>query len=202
MGAIHKVASVGWVYDCIQFVAGASITRSHMRHYLEDRHGRVLDIGGGTGSLAALLPPGCSYTCLDNEMPKLQTCKAKVSGEPLLADATHMPIRTGSIDVITCVDVTHHLTHDQLDKALGESARVLSPNGSLILMDAVLKPSRLPGRILWALDRGAHPKPAVELRRALERHFYVEQWACLAVFHEYVIAVCRKDMAVAQNGSN
>jgi hypothetical protein len=64
--AIHKAASVGWVYDSIQFLAGASITRSRLRHYLEDCHGRVLDIGGGTGSLNALLPPGCRYTCLEN----------------------------------------------------------------------------------------------------------------------------------------
>jgi ubiquinone/menaquinone biosynthesis C-methylase UbiE len=125
-----------------------------------------------------------------------------VPSAPLLADATRMPLKSGSIDVVTCVDVTHHLNLDQLDEVLHESARVLNPGGSLILMDAVLKRSRLAGRILWALDRGAHPKPAAELRTALERHFHVEHWARVAVYHEYVIAVCRKTQSPLTVGPN
>jgi ubiquinone/menaquinone biosynthesis C-methylase UbiE len=192
---IHRAASIGWVYDSIQVLAGASITRRRLRRYLADCGGRVLDIGGGTGALAGLLPMGCSCTCLDNEMPKLQCCAGKALASPLLADATLMPIQSGSIDVVTCVAVTHHLTDDQLDEVLRESARVLKTEGSLILMDAVLKPSRLTGRILWALDRGAHPKPSAILRLAIERHFSVDQWERLAVYHEYIITVCRKSSA-------
>jgi ubiquinone/menaquinone biosynthesis C-methylase UbiE len=192
LSVAHRAASVGWVYDFIQFLAGAPIVRYRLGRYLEKCRGRVLDIGGGTGSLASLLPPGCSYTCLDNEMSKLHTCAAKAPGSPLLADATRMPIKSGSINVVTCVCVTHHLTYDQLHAMLQESARVLNPDGSLILMDAVLNPGRLPGRILWKLDRGAYPKPSTDLRQAVERHFCVEQWARLAVYHEYAVFVCRK----------
>jgi ubiquinone/menaquinone biosynthesis C-methylase UbiE len=200
LGVLHKAASIGWVYDSIQFIAGGSIIHSHLRRYLGDCHGRVLDIGGGTGSLFALLPPGCSYTCLDNEIPKLQRCAEKVPGGSLYADATRMPVKSGSIDVVTCVGVTHHLTPDQLDAVLQESARVLNSKGSLILMDSVLKRTRLPGLILWSLDRGRYPKPSSELRRALERYFQVEQWDRFYTIHECVITVCRP--AAAQNGSN
>jgi hypothetical protein len=69
---------------------------------------------------------------------------------------------------------------------------VLKPKGSLIFLDPVLKPSRLPGRILWALDRGSHPRSAATLRRAVEQQFVVERWERLAVYHEYAIAICRK----------
>ena len=173
----------------------SSVTRAFLRRYLKNCRGRVLDIGGGTRSLAELISPGCSYTCLDNEMPKLRRCATKVPGSPLLADATYMPVRTGSIDTVTCANMTHHLTYDQLHEILRESARVLNPAGSLVLMDAVLNPSRLPGWILWKLDRGAYPKPSVNLRKAVEQHFVVEQWVRFAVYHEYVVAVCRNPEA-------
>jgi hypothetical protein len=58
--ALHKAASVGWVYDVIQFLAGAPITRRRQRRYLAGCQGRVLDVGGGTGALAELLPASCT----------------------------------------------------------------------------------------------------------------------------------------------
>ncbi len=189
--AIHRAASIGWVYDSIQFFAGEAIAQRRLQTYLADCRGRVLDIGGGTGRVARLGPAGCSYTCLDNELPKLQRCAQTTSASPLLADATCMPIQSRSVDVVTCIAVTHHLKDDQIEEFLRESARVLRTNGSLILMDAILKPTRLPGRILWALDRGAHPRPEAVLRQAIERHFSIERWDRFAIYHEYVITTCR-----------
>ena len=194
--AIHKVASVGWVYDSIQTLAGARIFEARLQRRLSDCRGRVLDLGGGTGTMKGLLPRACTYTCLDNEMPKLQRCAKKAPGSALLGDATRMPVQSGSIDVVTAVFVAHHLTNHQFEEMLRESARVLKPKGSLILMDAVWKPSRLPGRILWALDRGSSPRPEVELRAALDRHFCIEQWDHLAIYHQYIIGVCRKNPAL------
>jgi ubiquinone/menaquinone biosynthesis C-methylase UbiE len=125
-------------------------------------------------------------------MPKLRRCAKKAPGSALLGDATQMPIQSGSIDVVTAVFVTHHLTDGQFEEMLRESARVMKPQGLLILMDPVWKPSRLPGRVLWALDRGAWPRTGVELHAVLERHFRIEQWNCFAIYHEYIIGVCSK----------
>ena len=192
---IHKAASVGWVYDSIQTLAGVSFLQSRLRRCLSDSTGRVLDIGGGTGALSGLLPPACLYTCLDNEMPKLRRCAKRIPGGALLGDATRMPVQSGSIDVVTVVNVTHHLADDQFEEMLRECARVMKPEGAFLLMDAVWKPSRLPGRLLWALDRGSSPKTAAQLRAALERHFGIEQWSHVSIYHEYVMGVCRKKAA-------
>jgi ubiquinone/menaquinone biosynthesis C-methylase UbiE len=99
-------------------------------------------------------------------MRKLQPfrCVGRAQLPPLLADATRMPIESCSIDAVTCVYVTHHLTVEQLDTVLREAARVLQPDAPLVLMDAVLKPSRLPGRILW----GAGPR--VHFRSPLQNY--------------------------------
>jgi ubiquinone/menaquinone biosynthesis C-methylase UbiE len=198
LNTIHKAASVGWVYDSIQTLAGVPFLESHLRRCLSDRSGRVLDIGGGTGALSRLLPPACTYTCLDNEMPKLQRCAQRAPGGALLGDATQMPVQSGSVDVVTVVNVTHHLTDDQFEQMLRESARVMKANGSLVLMDAVWKPSRIPGRLLWALDRGSSPKTADALRAALERHFRLESWNQVAIYHQYILAMCRKSPVPVQ----
>jgi ubiquinone/menaquinone biosynthesis C-methylase UbiE len=192
LNTLHKAASVGWVYDLTQVLAGAPFLQSRLRRYFSDATGRVLDIGGGTGTLSGLLPPACTYTCLDNEMPKLQRCAVKAPGCALLGDATQMPIESGSIDLVTAVFLTHHLTDDQFEAMLCETARVMKPNGLLILMDPVWKPSRLPGRFLWALDRGSWPRTAVQLHSTLERHFRIDQWDRMAIYHAYILGVCRK----------
>jgi ubiquinone/menaquinone biosynthesis C-methylase UbiE len=192
---VHKAASVGWVYDLIQILAGVPFLESRLRRCLSEARGRVLDLGGGTGTLSGLLPPACTYTCLDNEMPKLRRCATRAPGSALLGDATQMPIESGSIDVVTAVFVTHHLTDDQFEEMLRESARVMKPNGLLVLMDPVWKPSRLPGRILWALDRGSWPRTGMQLHSTLERYFSINGWKDLAIYHQYIIGVCRKKPA-------
>jgi ubiquinone/menaquinone biosynthesis C-methylase UbiE len=193
--SLHDIASIGWVYDAIQFLAGAPIVRRRLRTHLSGYRGRILDIGGGTGAVAELLPGGCFCTCLDNEMPKLRRCAVKGRAVPLLADATRMPIQSASVDVVTCVAMAHHLADDQLARMFRECARVLQPHGSMIFLDPVLKPSRVTGRILWALDRGSHPRSAATLGRAIEQEFIVERWERLAIYHEYAIAICRKPEA-------
>src|SRR5579864_9126986 len=117
----QRAASIGWCYDLSQFLAGAPIVRRHLRESFRycTTGSRVLDIGGGTGAVAKLIPAGCHYTCLDNELPKLKRCQKNVSvAGLLLADAVHLPVRESSVDMVTCIFVVHHLTDAQVGKVL------------------------------------------------------------------------------------
>src|ERR1035441_3619234 len=176
----QRAASIGWVYDLSQNVAGAHLVRRRLRRHLAticNVPARVLDIGGGTGKLQALIPPDCSYFCLDMEMPKLQRyVQINQLSNPLLADATRMPVRTASVDLVTWIFIAHHLTDEMLAIALDETARVLKVGGWIVFLDVVFSPRRWPGRLLWKLDRGSHPKSEENLRSVLNSRFHMEQW--------------------------
>lgn len=192
LALLHQFVSTGWGYDLCAFLGGSSVTRSRWRAFFQPCRGLVLDVGGGTGQVAELLPAGCSYVCLDVDMLKLKRHQAKGNGSGLLADAKRIPLSDGTVDFLTCLAVTHHLADEELDSFLREAGRVLKRGGQLLLADAVWKPTRLPGRVLWAMDRGANPRSLPDLREAVERHFRVQVTQHFAFYHEYAAFSCVK----------
>src|SRR5438477_915767 len=99
---LHKFAAHPFVYDWIQTLAGNGKVLERLSQGLVPLNPRVVvDIGGGTGSVRDLLAADCRYVCLDVEMPKLEGFRTKVAGGlAILGDATSMPIRDASADVV------------------------------------------------------------------------------------------------------
>jgi ubiquinone/menaquinone biosynthesis C-methylase UbiE len=191
-GLLHRIVAQPWVYDLAQTVVGAKTVRRRLAGRTEPlRSARlVLDIGGGTGSIGDLWSDSSKYVCLDIDPLKLKGFAAKnPTGIALLADATRIPIADGTVDVVLCTNVTHHLTDDLLDRMIGESTRVLKPTGKLVLSDAIWAPRRRIGRMIWRYDRGSFPRTAEVLRGVVARHLKVEQWDQFAIWHEYFICV-------------
>ncbi|HZP68394.1 MAG TPA: class I SAM-dependent methyltransferase [Pseudolabrys sp.] len=102
--------------------------------------GRVLDVGGGAGTLRHFLPPGAEYIsidpfadCLQHVTPAMRDAYACLS-EPLnfiSACAEFLPFQPASFD---CVHMRSVIDHFQSpDLALFEARRVLKPNGKLII---------------------------------------------------------------------
>jgi ubiquinone/menaquinone biosynthesis C-methylase UbiE len=194
--ALHRVVQNPWVYDRIQFLAGAE----HTRRRLAAQIGRlsaatsVLDLGGGTGLYQSLWPSHCNYVCLDVDMVKLRGFLSKqASGIALRADATRVPIRSASVDVVMCIAVSHHLTDELLEQLIDESARVLKDEGTFIFVDPVWETGKLAGRLLWKYDRGSYPRTAECLRSVVSNHYRLIHDAQYSVHHEYLLCVGVKE---------
>jgi SAM-dependent methyltransferase len=106
---------------------------------LPDRPVTGLDIGCGTGRytrlLRTLLPDGSLLAASDVSAAMLAQLKAASYGHalgvvPLLAAAEQLPLRAGSLDVVTAFNCVHHF---DLGRFLTAVARVLAPGGQLFI---------------------------------------------------------------------
>jgi SAM-dependent methyltransferase len=150
----------------------------------------VLDLGGGTGSARHLWPASCNYICLDNDALKLRGLAAKHSDSwGLLADGMKIPVKSGSLDVVMCVGVSHHLPEGVFAGAVSETMRILKPSGRFIFLDATWNPEHSVGRFMWKYDRGSTPHTAAKLHAILSDAGNVLSWQTFAIYHRYVLGV-------------
>jgi ubiquinone/menaquinone biosynthesis C-methylase UbiE len=189
-GLVHTVVAQPKVYDFVQYVLGREITHRRLRPLFEEFAGHsVLDIGGGTGISASLVPSTAHYICSDIDPQKLDGYRAKYPGKPgIAASATALPLRDKSVDYAVCIAIAHHLTDAQFEAFIDETARVVRKK--FIFQDPTKRPFAPASDLLWAYDRGSNPRSADTLVAALERRFVVEQEIRYTIHHQYVLCVC------------
>ena len=98
----------------------------------------VLDVGCGTGSLAAKLAAADRVFGLDADAHALDLARAKIdTGRVFLARglAQSMPFRAGTFDVVVSSLFFHHLTTQAKGDVLQEIRRVLRPGGRFVVVD-------------------------------------------------------------------
>lgn len=110
------------------------VTYSVRRRYLdrdlavqaEVFRGVVLEIGcGRRGRRGRFRPPSSGvarWICLDRDVARLPN---------ICADATKLPLRSGSVDTLVCLEVLEYVWDPP--SALNEFRRVLKPGGTLVL---------------------------------------------------------------------
>lgn len=103
------------------------------------QHLSVVDVGGGTGTLATQLAArGAAVTVVDGDPRILRRAKAKPGAEAITficALAGELPLKTASADRVVMSLLLHHLAPDQKHAALAEARRVLRPGGRLHVAD-------------------------------------------------------------------
>ncbi|MDQ1081128.1 metalloregulator ArsR/SmtB family transcription factor [Pseudoroseomonas cervicalis] len=107
---------------------------------LPERLGRVADIGTGTGRLLELLAPRAGAVLgLDASREMLALARARLGERALpnasvrLADMYRLPLPDGGFDAATLQMVLHYA--EDPAAALAEAARILSPEGLLVVID-------------------------------------------------------------------
>lgn len=100
---------------------------------------RVLDVGCGTGTLAALvrtLHPGAKVVGIDADEEILEIARRKAEGvEFRRAFADALPFKDGTFDAVLSSLMFHHLPTPVKKGALREILRVLRPGGVFLLAD-------------------------------------------------------------------
>jgi demethylmenaquinone methyltransferase/2-methoxy-6-polyprenyl-1,4-benzoquinol methylase len=110
----------------------AGLDPARLRELLALPAGRLLDVGGGTGRVAALLAGDVGQVVIADPSPgMLGGARAKSGLLPMRAQAERLPYRDGSFDRILIVDALHHF-HSQR-QAAPELLRVLAPGGRLVI---------------------------------------------------------------------
>lgn len=113
--------------------------------------GHVLEIGAGSGAMAAELLAGrpelrMTVTDFDPEMVDAARVRLGALGDRVTvgeADATALPFADASFDAVVTWIMLHHTL--EWEKALAEAARVVRPGGTIVGYDLV---SSLPFRLL------------------------------------------------------
>ncbi len=120
--------------------------------------GEVLDIGRGTGTMAAELArlfPSSGVTTTDIDPVMVPSARQRLrrlpNAQARQADATALPFSDGSFDCVTSYLMLHHL-HDW-ETAVAEVARVLRPGGVFVGYD--LTRTMLARLVHW-VDRSPH----------------------------------------------
>jgi ubiquinone/menaquinone biosynthesis C-methylase UbiE len=111
--------------------------------------GDVLEIGGGSGAMAARLlatNAGLRMTVTDYDEAMTAATRARLAtsagrAEVRQADATHLPFPDSRFDAVLSFIMLHHVI--DWETALGEAIRVLRPGGVLVGYDLVAsRPAR------------------------------------------------------------
>jgi demethylmenaquinone methyltransferase/2-methoxy-6-polyprenyl-1,4-benzoquinol methylase len=122
-----------WLAPYYERVFGA-LRADPLLEYLEPEPGHsLLDIGGGTGQIAAQLAGYVRQACVLDSSPGM-LAQGSIKGLCLIQGvAERLPFPSGSVDRLLMVDAFHHL-RDQKE-TVRECVRVLAPGGRLVIQE-------------------------------------------------------------------
>lgn len=143
------------LYDPFLWLGEAAGMRHRRRALLADAHGRVVEIGAGTGLNIAHYPDDVTELILAEPEPAMRrrlARRVKRHGRAATivdAPAQRLPLADASVDTVVSTLVL--CTVDDPHSALGEIGRVLRPGGQLLFIEHVRAGSRFLARCQDAL---------------------------------------------------
>ena len=124
---------------------------------------RVLDVGGGTGRLAASLAQaaGCEVTVLDSDPAAVSAACGLPGVTAVVGEASALPFPDAAFDAAIIVDALHHM--DEQRAVASEVVRVLRTGGAVYVAEPDPRAWRVRLELLFERLQG---EPAAALRPA------------------------------------
>jgi ubiquinone/menaquinone biosynthesis C-methylase UbiE len=141
------------VYDRIMAGSEAACLLHWRRELLADLHGRVLEVGAGTGASIPCYPGSVSELILAEPDPHMRRQLEARLGEQdritVIADSIEaLSVPDASFDAVVCSLVLCSV--ESSPRALAELARVLRPGGALVFIEHVAAHAHdEPRRLRW-----------------------------------------------------
>jgi len=148
--------------------------------------GWILDVGGGTGRVSAVLPGlAAGVAVCDVSRPMLARTRHKNGIQPIQAAAEALPFPDAVFHRALVVDALHHFRNQR--RAISELARVLAPGGRLVVEEpdiglmavkavAFMERLALMGSRFYPPETIADMMAAAGLRPRIERRAQFRAW--------------------------
>lgn len=124
---MRAVEDTHWWYRGLHTLAGRAL-----KHH-GPKAPRIVDIGCGTGGMAARLPDEFLIAALDYDAGALTFCAERGIGPLLRGDASALPFAESCFDVALMLDVLYHKNVAEPAQVLREVRRVLAPGGVVVI---------------------------------------------------------------------
>lgn len=141
-------------YDGILEPVNAPLRAIGLKMHPPDNSMSVLDVGCGTGAhLAAYVEAGADCHGIDTSPAMLERAHARIGDRAnlQLGDAVALPHEESSFDLVVTSLFLHELDVRTRDAALAEMARVVKPDGRVLVIDYRAGPLRMKGRVTRTL---------------------------------------------------
>jgi SAM-dependent methyltransferase len=163
-----------WAYRAWQAPFAGSKLRPLLAHTDLSRIRRVLDVGCGPGTNAPLFA-GVDYTGVDINPGYVADARRRHGRDFRVADVTRLagePIAPA--DFVLVNSLLHHLDDGEVHRTLAALPPLLTPHGTVNILDLVLPDAMSMARLMARLDRGRYARPVEQWRAIFQAHF-VEQ---------------------------
>lgn len=178
---MYKLLNRPFIYNILQRTA--SIGRIKAIKFLEDKiseeaHGRVCDIGCGTGRYAPYA--GGQYYGIDIDIKYLIAAKQKQEYY-ICCDGSFLPFKENVFNFVFSVGFFHHINNDQTEKTLIEIKRIINRKSKVLIID-IFYPNNIfnfLGYLLCSFDRGRYVRRDNDFCALLMKDFNI-------VEHSYI----------------